>query len=275
MSKLEEIYNEINSVVGVTDQELQEELINKFEKLCESQQKLIEVNEGGNKLISHGSSESKAMTNILRENLKKTAAVLTQLKETLSKPLSVKVENPQKYPESIKIGNLNDIQFPKQVDEFEIKESTWLSKLFNNIVTATYEMRSALEDTLKRILRVEVVNNKTPEKAIAVRLVDATGRKYINPNPTVVAGGGGGVLSFSDSNDVGKRALLDNQRHVQVDIKNKLVPEHYDAIVMTYPTSTTTVYTYKDGGLTGTTVGAVTLTYTDDTKTNLSSVART
>lgn len=51
-------------------------------------------------------------------------------------------------------------------------------------------------------------------------------------------------------------------------------PYTHDYIAVTYPTDTTEVYTYKDGGVSGTTVATVTITYTDATKCNITSVER-
>lgn len=48
-------------------------------------------------------------------------------------------------------------------------------------------------------------------------------------------------------------------------IEGLRIPTH-DACSVTFPNSTTTVYTYKDGGLSGTTVGTLTVIYTDSTK---------
>ena len=53
------------------------------------------------------------------------------------------------------------------------------------------------------------------------------------------------------------------------------VPAH-DYVAVTYPTTSTEVYTYKTGGVGGTTVATVTLVYSDAvTKLILTSVART
>ena len=51
-------------------------------------------------------------------------------------------------------------------------------------------------------------------------------------------------------------------------------PGVYDYIAVTYPTTTTEVYTYKTGGASGDNVAVVTITYTDLTKCDISSVAR-
>ena len=47
-----------------------------------------------------------------------------------------------------------------------------------------------------------------------------------------------------------------------------------DYIAATYPNGTTEVYTYKLGGSGGTTVGTVTVVYTDSTKAVLSTVTK-
>lgn len=49
----------------------------------------------------------------------------------------------------------------------------------------------------------------------------------------------------------------------------------YDYIEATYPTTSSEVYTYKTGGGSGTVVGTITVNYTDDTKSILSSVVKT
>jgi len=48
----------------------------------------------------------------------------------------------------------------------------------------------------------------------------------------------------------------------------------YDYIKATYPDSVTEVYTFKIGGSGGTTVGVITLVYTDSTKANLDTATK-
>ena len=52
-------------------------------------------------------------------------------------------------------------------------------------------------------------------------------------------------------------------------------PSQTDSIVVSYPSSTSEVYTFKSGGVSGTTVMTVTVNYTSSTKEFLSSVVRT
>ena len=51
-------------------------------------------------------------------------------------------------------------------------------------------------------------------------------------------------------------------------------PGVYDYIAVTYPTTTTEVFTYKLGGASGATVAVVTITYTDVTKCDILTVVR-
>ena len=55
---------------------------------------------------------------------------------------------------------------------------------------------------------------------------------------------------------------------------NNLVNFKWDYVAATYPDSTTEVFTFKEGGVSGTISGTITLTYTDSGKENLSSAAR-
>ena len=70
------------------------------------------------------------------------------------------------------------------------------------------------------------------------------------------------------ANDV-KAQIFDNEGN-PVDNFGSLVKAAYDVVAVTYPTTVQEVYTHKSGGISGTTVGVVTVDYTDDTKVNLS-----
>lgn len=54
-----------------------------------------------------------------------------------------------------------------------------------------------------------------------------------------------------------------------------LVTRAYDSIVPSYPDNVTEVYVYKSGGVSGTTVATVTVTYTDATKERYVSIVKT
>lgn len=52
-------------------------------------------------------------------------------------------------------------------------------------------------------------------------------------------------------------------------------PPDADAIVASYPSSTQEVYTYKSGGVSGTTLMTITVTYTTSSKEFISTVVKT
>jgi hypothetical protein len=49
----------------------------------------------------------------------------------------------------------------------------------------------------------------------------------------------------------------------------------FDYIAVTYPLTTQEVYTYRSGGVSGTIVAVITVNYSDDTKSAITSVAKT
>lgn len=63
-----------------------------------------------------------------------------------------------------------------------------------------------------------------------------------------------------------------NQTAVRVSLASGMAPERYDEVVVTYPTTTTEVYTFK---LATVTVGTITITYTTTAKEFIDNVVRT
>ena len=57
-------------------------------------------------------------------------------------------------------------------------------------------------------------------------------------------------------------------------IINGLINFAWDYVAVTYPSGTQEVYTFKTGGSGGTTVGTITVNYTDSTKASLLNAAR-
>ena len=88
------------------------------------------------------------------------------------------------------------------------------------------------------------------------------GGKYNATSPTLTTGQRGDL----------QLDVLGNLKTIQ---ENSLIQVEYDYVGVTYPTTTSEVYTYKAGGSGGTTVSTVTVVYTNTTKENISSVART
>jgi len=75
-----------------------------------------------------------------------------------------------------------------------------------------------------------------------------------------------------------QRATVDTTGALKVfdAVTNSLVPAVYDYVGVTYPTTSSEVYTYKTGGSGGTTVSTLTLAFSDAvTKSILTSVTKT
>jgi len=68
---------------------------------------------------------------------------------------------------------------------------------------------------------------------------------------------------------------IDGKTALRVSNFNSLIIGSYDYIAVTYPDTSTEVYTYKTGGVSGTSVAIITVVYTDSTKEVITSVART
>jgi Tfp pilus assembly protein PilW len=103
-----------------------------------------------------------------------------------------------------------------------------------------------------------------------------TGRIPRDQNRTPVMGG----VSSSDGKTVLPVEINPSTGRVLVDSiasggGTGLVPFSYDYIAYTNTSSTVDTYVYKTGGSGGTTVATITITYTDTTKTQISTVART
>jgi hypothetical protein len=70
---------------------------------------------------------------------------------------------------------------------------------------------------------------------------------------------------------------IHNDETDSINVRNigSLVPEAYDAILKTNTSATVETFTYYLGGLAGSLIATVTVTYTDSTKDDLVSVVRT
>ena len=59
-----------------------------------------------------------------------------------------------------------------------------------------------------------------------------------------------------------------------INVVSAFISEPHDYISAAYPNSTTEVYTYKEGGASGTTVATITVVYTDSSKDLISTVTK-
>jgi len=85
------------------------------------------------------------------------------------------------------------------------------------------------------------------------------------------------VVGVDSSGNLVNPATSDNQTNGSqiVKVSNTLITVPFDYIGATYPNTSTEVYTYKIGGSGGTTVGTITVVYSDaGTKQIISSVTK-
>lgn len=82
--------------------------------------------------------------------------------------------------------------------------------------------------------------------------------------------------SLLDAHQIVKRVYEEATDSVRVkQVAGVLVNEQYDAITVTYPTSSSEAYAFRSGGVSGTVVATVTVTYTSSAKTDLLTVVKT
>lgn len=85
-----------------------------------------------------------------------------------------------------------------------------------------------------------------------------------------------GGQQASTYSELDEHAVISGVGGKKVHLVNTLVQSEYDYIAVTYPDTSTEVYTFKTGGSGGTTVATVTLVYSDaGTKAILASVTKT
>jgi len=145
-----------------------------------------------------------------------------------------------------------------------------------NIIRAVY-------DPTSEALQVNVVGSGSPTMPSVVRLTD--GSNYFTS--TIV--GPKVLLDVAIQNmpeilitDVDDSIRIGNGAGVYMAVNadgstnsvniNSLVPSAYDSIYPTYPSGSVEVYTYKKSG---TTVATITVSYSDTTKSVLTSVVKT
>lgn len=158
-----------------------------------------------------------------------------------------------KHPNTV---NVPTIQEPNQPIRLHIKKTTAGA---TNLVMNTACWAAGSSSDLQKI--TDTLYDETLAKTTRSVIVGKTS-----------AGGGGYVnVKVNPSGSLETNATVTGS----VTVSNVLITSAYDYVGVTYPTSSSEVYTYKTGGSGGTTVATVTVTYTSSTKENISSVART
>ena len=140
-------------------------------------------------------------------------------------------------------------------DKVTVRRPTWLKEIF---------IIKPIIDLLKGIRR-SIDTLKFPQRSsepVSVRLSD--GQKFYR----ALGGGRGGVVGGTGG------GVMQDSILTQLQVLNSLIPTKYDAIIVSYPNAATEVYAFKTGGIKGTQVSSVTVSYTDATKEDLVAVVR-
>jgi hypothetical protein len=209
----------------------------------------------------------------LKENI---SDILDEIKNIKVEVPTVEVNSPDIIIPEIKVPDINvevpEIKIPEikvpevkvnveapivnvnNPEEIKVKEPTWISKIFTPIVEA-----------IKNKVIPPVVFPKNANEAIPVRL--SNGKKFYEILSNIGTQIGGAV----DTTGLATSANQTNGLQ-KTNISNTLITEPFNKIEATYPDTSTEVYTYK---MDSTTVGVVTVVYTDAiTKNIISSVTK-
>lgn len=86
-------------------------------------------------------------------------------------------------------------------------------------------------------------------------------------------GGGGRATPYEDSNGIPFFVIVESDGSIPVTVKNSLTPNvDFDYIDIQQTSATVETYVYKQGGVSGTTVQTITVTYVDSSKNDLDKV---
>jgi len=156
---------------------------------------------------------------------------------------------------SVSIENANEL----------VQDNTKLLNTLDKLSKVTNELAKKELKVVVNQTETTITFPKKAQDAIPVVLVTKDKRDFYEALTSVISGGSipniGGAVPVV--NPDGTKLL------------NGLVNFEYDYISVDYPDSVTEVYAYKLGGASGVTKGTITVVYTDSTKENISTVART
>ena len=218
-------------------------------------------------LIKEGQKDSGTFRDIKNEIGRLTEA-LDKYQETFNKELKVyvnnfppvlkevKISNPedfrQEHPKEIRVSNLKEIKPEKHPREISVKRPVWYKDFdFGKLFKLAKDSNESIFKKVKTTMFNGFIKNIKPKDAVPVRLVTEDGERFYRAGNVYVGGG-------SDS-----AVLTELRKLIGFEISA------YDYIALTYVSSGNgrgeiETATYKKGGVSGTTVAVLTLTYNAD-----------
>jgi hypothetical protein len=204
----EELKRQADAVLGDEQKELLKELL-LSEKITQGKS-AENTKELQNALASLEKSLSASSTK-LSDLLGDLKVLINDGKVNLPERYKVYVENQQAFPDSVKVSNLKDIEFPKSEKfpkEVGIREAGWLSMHFKGLLGAVLSLK-------KDVQAVKIEGSGDAKRPIAVRLSD--GKKFIDTLVTAVSSATRQTFPFATSSGEAKQALVDSDGHLQID----------------------------------------------------------
>lgn len=215
-------------------------------------------------LIKEGQQDSKAFKDIKNE-IGRLAETLDKYQQAFSKEFKVFVSNfpppagevrisnaedfKHEHPKEIRVSNLKEIKPEKHLEEVNIKRPAWYKEFdFKKLFKFAKDSNESIFKQVKTTIFKSFIKNLKPKEAIPVRLVTEDGGKFYRAGNVYVGGG-------SDS-----AVLTELRKLIGFEIPA------YDYIALTYVSSGNgegeiETVTYKKGGVSGSTVAVLTLTY--------------
>lgn len=218
--------------------------------------------------------------NKLDSNNAKNKLDLTPLKEELTK-LGKKLDKlPTEFPELPE--GIEEVTVKNQIDleplEKAIKglklEAPKVDVAAPNVQVDAPDLKP-LQDSLLDVVK-SIKAQKYPETdltKVEKKLDEAN--KHLKKIVEKRVGGGGGGGNGTPYQFDGRASYVDleSDKSIPVTVKNSLTPNvDFDYIDIQQTSATVETYVYKQGGVSGTTVQTITVTYTDSTKNDLDKV---
>jgi len=186
--------------------------------------------------------------------------------------------------DSFKVSNLDEVSLDTKDLEKAIKNLKLDPKIEvkpADVHTAPVDLKplkDGLLDVLKAIKAQKYPEFPTIEPTDLTKL-EKESKKHtkllteIKDKPVGAGGGGGNGSPYIDSTGKIVNVELTADGSIPVTVKNSLTPNvDFDYIDIQQTSATVETYVYKQGGVSGTTVQTITVTYTDSTKNDLDKV---
>ena len=194
-----------------------------------------------------------------------------------------KIKTPEQK-DSIKVTNLSEIK----LDTTKVEQAIKKLKLDPKIEVKPTDVNiepvdlKPLKDELLNVVKA-IKSQKYPEfpriEPTDLTKLEKEYKKHtkllteIKDKPVGSGGGGGNGTPYVDATGKPLNVELETDGSIPVTVKNSLTPNvDFDYIDIQQTSATVETYVYKQGGVSGTTVQTITVTYTDSTKNDLDKV---